>query len=203
MPASAFRGTSRSPAPSASDAAGAVDLSFFQTAREVVETLQARIADSAVFVGYLDYPEERFWIVDASGDTSFGLTPGLNLGIEQSFCFSMASGRAPQLSNDAANDPVYGQLPAQADLGIGSYVGVPLEMADGSRMGSLCAVAHHTYAFRMASRDLLLRSAPVLSAAVPTIEGELAADVLRGTLLVEASRSTLGRLGQHELRQPG
>jgi GAF domain-containing protein len=163
----------------------ALGTGFSQAASRLVETLQARIPDSAVFVGYLDYDAQRYWVVDASGDASFGLAPGFNLEITESFCLSMVTGRSPQLCNDAAKNPVYGQLAAQADLGVGSYLGVPLELGDGSRIGSLCAIAHHPFAFRMASRHLLTRSAPVLSMALPETR-VLANRVLRATLLGKA-----------------
>ncbi len=130
--------------------------SFPDATRAVLEALEAQFATSAVFVGYLDDVGDRFWIIDSAGDETFGLDAGMQLPLNESFCMSMAANRAPQLCNDAAGDPVYGMLAAQQDLDIGSYVGVPLELADGSRVGSLCAIAHQHDAYCETGRQLLV-----------------------------------------------
>jgi diguanylate cyclase (GGDEF)-like protein len=53
----------------------------------------------------------------------------------------MTSDRAPRLSGSVADDPVYGAIDIQRQRGIRSYVGVPLELSDGTRIGALSALS--------------------------------------------------------------
>lgn len=128
---------------------------FPEATRVVLEMLEGQLASSAVFVGHLDHATDRFWIIDSSGDSTFDLVAGKSSPLEESFCFHMAAGTSPELTGDAEGDAVYGSLPARSRLGIGSYVGVPLALADGSRVGSLCAINHEKHAYSEADHQLL------------------------------------------------
>ena len=81
--------------------------SFPGATRDVLAMLQKHMRGSAVFIGYLDEGRRSFWRVDAMGDGSFWLEPGLHFPLDESFCKAMASERAPQLSNGTASDPAY------------------------------------------------------------------------------------------------
>ncbi|HET9074390.1 MAG TPA: GAF domain-containing protein, partial [Solirubrobacteraceae bacterium] len=105
----------------------------------------------------------RFTIVAAVGAERLGLSDGVCVPQEQSFCFHMARKAAPNLSNDAGGDPVYGALPAQQVLGVGSYLGLPLETPEGRPFGSVCAMSRSPFAFTRADRRLLTVFALVLS----------------------------------------
>ena len=129
---------------------------FPEATRSVLAMLEQQLRGSAVFVGYFDEPNDRYWVLDSVGDESFGLEAGLNVPIQESFCVHMAAGRSPQLSNKVAVDPAYGPITARANSGIGSYVGVPLEMSGGDRVGSLCAISHSEDAYSESDRQLLL-----------------------------------------------
>ena len=51
----------------------------------------------------------------------------------------MAEGRAPRRCDDVEAHGVYGTLPAQRVFGARAYVGVPVELSNGARVGSLAA----------------------------------------------------------------
>src|SRR5689334_8713279 len=87
--------------------------SFSEATRAVLEMLEQQLPGSAVFVGHFDDEQDRFRIIDARGDSSFELEPGASIDLSDSFCIRMAAGDAPNISNDAGADPVYGALPAQ------------------------------------------------------------------------------------------
>jgi GAF domain-containing protein len=53
-------------------------------------------------------------------------------------CWAMAADRAARLCPDVDREPAYAALRVVHDLGIRSYVGVPLELSTGERIGSLC-----------------------------------------------------------------
>ncbi len=47
---------------------------------------------------------------------------------------------SPLLVGDALADPDFATRPARAMFGIGSYIGVPIVLADGTFFGTLCAL---------------------------------------------------------------
>ena len=50
---------------------------------------------------------------------------------------------APTSTSDAANDPAYRDAPVRTELGITSYVGVPVRDADGVVVATLCGIDRH------------------------------------------------------------
>lgn len=137
--------------------------SFSDATRGILEMLETQLSGSVVFVGHLDHEQDRFWIVDARGDESFGLQSGSSVPLQESFCLNMAAGRAPMLCEDAGADPVYSSLAPQAELDIGSYVGVPLERANGGAFGSLCAISHAEASYSESDLQLLQVMARLLA----------------------------------------
>jgi EAL domain-containing protein (putative c-di-GMP-specific phosphodiesterase class I) len=78
-----------------------------------------------------------------AGDAaSFGWELGDGPPLAGSYCRRMASGRLPSAIPDALRHPATRDLAVTAEAGIGSYIGVPVRLADGSLYGSLCCVSH-------------------------------------------------------------
>ena len=73
---------------------------------------------------------------------SFGLQRDAGVPLEQTYCQRMVAGRLPNLVTDATADHRVRDLPATHDAGIGTYLGVPLELRDGSLYGTLCCLSH-------------------------------------------------------------
>lgn len=71
--------------------------------------------------------------------TSEGATRGQAEPLLATLCARIASGRLPQLVPDARSHPDARDLPAVAQHGIRTYLGVPVELSDGSLYGTLCA----------------------------------------------------------------
>lgn len=115
--------------------------SFSQATGTVLEHLEARFADAGLVVSQFDYGEDEYRVLESRGNPSLALEAGVTMPLESSLCFHMAADRAPRLSHDAARDAVYGTLDMRESRAIGSYLGVPLELSDGTRVGSLCALA--------------------------------------------------------------
>lgn len=138
--------------------------SFSEATRSILGLLEKRLPGSLVFVAHLDGADGVLRIVDATaGDGSVAVEPGQSVPLDASLCFHMASRRAPQLSGDAAADPVYGPLAARRALDIRSYVAAPLVLADGTRVGSLCAIARRLGAFDEDDLELVSTMARVLA----------------------------------------
>ena len=75
----------------------------------------------------------------------------------------MAEERAPRLCNDLSADPVYAELGMQRRAGAGSYLGVPLELSDGTRVGALAALSEQAARFRPDDEQLFTMLARVLA----------------------------------------
>ncbi|MBV9309682.1 MAG: sensor domain-containing diguanylate cyclase, partial [Solirubrobacterales bacterium] len=136
---------------------------FPEATRAILATLERQLDASAVIVGYFDLPTDRYWVIDSAGDESFGLEAGVNIPLQESFCIYMADERAPQLANRVDDEPIYREITARAGSNIASYVGVPLEVSSGERVGSLCAISHSTDAYSESDRQLLLVIAKLLA----------------------------------------
>ena len=75
----------------------------------------------------------------------------------------MAEGRGPRLVGDIGGTDVYKRLAMQQRVNAKSYVGVPLELRDGTRVGSLAAVSRRRNAFSPADEQLFIMLARVLA----------------------------------------
>jgi EAL domain-containing protein (putative c-di-GMP-specific phosphodiesterase class I) len=61
--------------------------------------------------------------------------------IVDAYCMRVLGGRMPAVVPDSAADPVASRLAVTQELGIGSYVGVPVRTPDGSLRGMLCCIS--------------------------------------------------------------
>jgi diguanylate cyclase (GGDEF)-like protein len=78
-----------------------------------------------------------------SGDAgSFGVEEGSELPLEATYCRRLLEGRIPSAVRDTAEEPELSALPITAQAGVGSYLGVPLELSGGRVYGTLCCVSH-------------------------------------------------------------
>jgi GAF domain-containing protein len=104
-----------------------------------------------------------------SGDgASFGLSPGVSLPLEVTFCERLLDGRLSGIVRDAENDEVVRDLELTRIARVGAYIGVPLTGLD-ARLYVLCCLAHEQRP-ELSERDLAL-----LRALANSIVGELSA----------------------------
>src|SRR5688572_28344771 len=80
------------------------------------------------------------WIILQAEDHSYGVTPGSVFRWADSFCYEMVQGKGPCVAPRAKDVPAYAGAALGKTVTIGSYICVPLERADGSLFGTLCAV---------------------------------------------------------------
>jgi diguanylate cyclase (GGDEF)-like protein len=137
--------------------------SFADATRAVLDLLERHYAGATVFLAHLDRAQALHRIVDSRGG-GFGLRANHTMALEESWCSHMADGNAPRLCNDVAAHPVLGPLEAQRRLGPAAYIGVPLELSDGSRVGSLAALNPARDRFREDDERLFAMLARVLAA---------------------------------------
>ncbi len=91
-----------------------------------------------VFLGGLTDDTFTFTKVRATGEWP-GLVEGLSADRTDTFCHRMLEG-APTSTADAANDPHYRDVPVRTELGIRSYVGVPVRDSSGVVVATLCGI---------------------------------------------------------------
>jgi diguanylate cyclase (GGDEF)-like protein len=137
--------------------------SFADATRSVLDLLAQQLPDTAVFLAHLDRSHDTHRIVDTRTGGEFGLRSNLAIPLSDSFCVHMADDRAPRRCNDVANHPVYGRVAAQERFAAGSYLGMPLELSDGARVGSLAAMSRETDRFRTDHEQLFGMLARVLA----------------------------------------
>ena len=67
---------------------------------------------------------------------------GRETPLSHSFCRHVVERDAPLIVSDARKDPLVSQNGAVKDLGVISYLGVPLRSSEGDVLGSFCVIGH-------------------------------------------------------------
>src|SRR5918999_1084664 len=147
----------------AAAATSATYRSFADATRSVLDMLERHLPDAVLYLAHLDRGQFIHRIVDARNGSGIGLRSNLAIPLGDAFCSHMAEDRAPRLCNDVGRHPLYGTLPMQERVGARAYLGVPLELSDGTRVGSLAALRHSVASFTAADEQLFLMLARVLS----------------------------------------
>jgi diguanylate cyclase (GGDEF)-like protein len=146
----------------AAAATSATYRSFADATRSVLDLLERHLPDAVLYLAHLDRGQFIHRIVDARNGTGVGLRSNLAIPLGDAFCSHMAEDRAPRLCNDVSRDSVYATLPMQDRVGARAYLGVPVELSDGTRVGSLAALRHSAERFTDADEQLFLMLARVL-----------------------------------------
>ncbi|MFC0677808.1 EAL domain-containing protein [Lysobacter korlensis] len=67
---------------------------------------------------------------------------GTSFPLDETYCRRLTSGELPSVVHDGRNDPRVRDLPITRELDIGTYIGVPVNLPDGSLYGTLCCISH-------------------------------------------------------------
>src|SRR3954471_4427172 len=137
--------------------------SFADATRSVLDLLERHNPGCAVYMAHLDSGQLIHRIVDVRGGGDFNLRSNQALPLGDAFCSHMAEGRGPRLCGEIGHDEVYARLGMQQRVSAKSYVGVPLELSDGTRVGSLAALSRSRNAFSPADEQLFVMLARVLA----------------------------------------
>src|SRR3954466_8313036 len=138
----------------AAAASSATYRSFADATRSVLDLLEHHMPTSVLYLAHLDRGQLIHRIVDARGGAPLGLRSNLAIPLGDAFCSHMAEDRGPRLCNDVHRHPIYRSLPMQERVGARAYLGVPLELSDGTRVGSLAALRHSIEPFDDADEQL-------------------------------------------------
>jgi diguanylate cyclase (GGDEF)-like protein len=80
------------------------------------------------------------WIVLQADGEAYAIDDGAVLRWADTFCSRMIDGHGPQVAPQADEVTAYADAPIAGRIPIGAYVGVPVQRADGSLFGTLCAI---------------------------------------------------------------
>src|SRR5215210_6713244 len=117
----------------AAQASSASYRSFADATRAVLDLVERHMPEATLFLAHLDRGQFIHRIVDTRHGDEFGLRSNLATPLADAFCAHMAEDRGPRLCNDLAREPVYAKLRTQERIKARSYLGVPLELSDGTR----------------------------------------------------------------------
>src|SRR3954465_7770123 len=137
--------------------------SFADATRSVLDLLERHLPDSGLFMAHLDRSQSIHRIVDARGGAGYGLRANQALPLGDAFCSHMADDRGPRRTGDVGGEAAYRGLAMQQRVNARSYLGVPLELSDGTRVGALSAVSRRRNAFTAADEQLFVMLARVLA----------------------------------------
>src|SRR3954467_130280 len=137
--------------------------SFADATRSVLDLLERHMPDSGLFMAHLDRSQFIHRIVDARGGSEYGLHSNQALPLGDAFCSHMAEDRGPRRTGDVGGEAAYRGLAMQQRVNARSYLGVPLELSDGTRVGALSAVSRRRNAFTAADEQLFVMLARVLA----------------------------------------
>jgi diguanylate cyclase (GGDEF)-like protein len=149
------------------DAAAATSVasyrSFADATRSVLDLLERLLPDATLYLAHLDRTHAVHRIVDTRGGVALRLRSNLATPLADSYDLPMVEDRGPRLCNDLRADPVYAGVGLQRRAPAGSYLGVPLELSDGVRVGALAALAVEGGRFRSDDERLFTMLARVLA----------------------------------------
>ncbi|MDP9435871.1 MAG: GAF and ANTAR domain-containing protein [Actinomycetota bacterium] len=128
----------------------------------VLSAAASLVGMEVVFLGGLTDDTFTFERVHASG-TWPGLEEGRKGDRSDSFCHRLLSG-APSWTSDASSAPEYADAPIRKELGITSYVGVPVRAADGRVLATLCGIDREHVEVDEETVEVLRRLADVVAA---------------------------------------
>lgn len=137
--------------------------SFAEATGIVLDILERHLLAATVFLAHIDHKQELHRIVDVRAGATFNLRPNQTMPLGDSLCAAMIDDRAPRRCNDVPAHPVYGSVPVRKRWLVQSYVGVPVELSDGTRVGSLVAVSRRPNRFVSADEQLLAMLARLLA----------------------------------------
>ena len=138
--------------------------SFSEAARAVLAFLARHLPDGRLVLGEFNFGDDEYRVLDVRDDDGDGaIATGLRLALQDWFCLPMSEDRAPALTGTASADPVYGSLPIRSALRVESYIGAAVELADGTRVASVCAMSKQTDVYSEADLALLRLGARLLA----------------------------------------
>jgi diguanylate cyclase (GGDEF)-like protein len=137
--------------------------SLGEAVRSMLDLLDRQLPAGRIVFGELNYSTDEYRVLDARGEGIDALTAGARIPLRDSFCAHMAADQAPALVGRASKDKVYSKLPLCKSTKVESYVAAPLELSDGIRVASVCAMSTERDRYDWRQHDILMVAARLLA----------------------------------------
>lgn len=131
--------------------------------RSVLTVLEQHLPAGRVIFAELNFDTDEYRVLDARGEPVAGLDSGVRIPLQDSFCLHMANDAAPALIGRISKDPVYGQLDLHKTGRVHSYVAAPVELGDGTRVASVCAISRNREHYGEDHHNLLTIAARLIA----------------------------------------
>ena len=131
--------------------------------RSVLDLLDRQLPAGRMVFAELNYSTDEYRVLDARGEGIDALIAGARIPLRDSFCAHMATDDAPALVGRASKDKVYGKLALCKNAKVESYVAAPVELSDGIRVASVCALSTERDRYDWRHHDILRIAARLLA----------------------------------------
>jgi PAS domain S-box-containing protein/diguanylate cyclase (GGDEF)-like protein len=156
--------------------------------RRIVSLARAHLGMDVAYLGRIEEARQAFTTVcDEAG--SFDIAEGESLAWDETYCRLMLAGKVPNAVPTTVEEPSLAALAITGRLGVGSYIGVPVRLANGHLYGTLCAVSHHPTP-RLSDAEVQM---------MHSLAGLLASEIERDVHEVSDRRSEVELAGVHAL----
>lgn len=110
------------------------------------ESLQAAVASfrklldfEISYISRFDNGQQVIEAIDCSDSgADIPIKKGSAINIEKTYCKRVADKKLPKFVRDAKEEPLVADIPALAELSVGTLISVPITMRDGKLYGSIC-----------------------------------------------------------------
>src|SRR5262245_816144 len=178
----------------AAAATSATYRSFADATRSVLDLLERHMPSAGLYLAHLDRGQFIHRIVDTRNGADFGLRSNQAMPLGDAFDSHMAEDRAVRRTGNVDRDPTFAGLPMQQRVTARSWMGVPLELSDGTRVGSLSALSRDRNAFNAADEQLFTMLARVLASELERESNER--DLKRFNDLLRDQARGMGAIGR-------
>ncbi len=107
----------------------------------LLDTVNELLGMEIAYATLMDDEQQVFLRVRGEG-ASFGVADGASIPIDGTYCHHILAGRLPGLLDDVRADPLAGAMEVTETGGVGAFASVPLRLADGELVGTLCCASH-------------------------------------------------------------
>lgn len=107
---------------------------------QLLRSLRRHLGLQLAFVSRFTGGRRVFQYVDAAQGYERMVEEGASNPLEESYCQRLVDGRLPEVIPDVGQVPEARGLAVTRELSMGSHIGVPIRLSDGSVYGTFCAI---------------------------------------------------------------
>ena len=110
--------------------------------KDILQAVRTHLKMEVAFLAEFFEGKRIYRFVDSNWEDT-PVRPGNSDPLEKSYCHRIANGMLPELMQDARKNPEAAKLALTFAIPIGAYIGVPIQLSDGSVYGTFCCFSRH------------------------------------------------------------